>query len=219
MKKGFTLIELLVTVALIGILAAVVLSNLSSSRMKAKDAAVASSLSSYRSQAELDYPTGNYTDLCLSTAYTIIDNYVSEQGGEISSCDDGGTFYRIVALLPSGIESEIEASVLGFENVYARDSDSFCVNSNGFSGKIDSNNNRDIDAPYCSFEEEAESFGSYIYCYDHDDCLVYDGSGPYGIASGAPTYGSGGGWSLTSSSLCTAVNSGATYLDCGGATR
>ena len=61
-KKGFTLIELLVVIAIIGILAGVVLTNLSSSRNKAKNAAVLEELSSMRNTMEL-YATshdGNY---------------------------------------------------------------------------------------------------------------------------------------------------------------
>ncbi len=56
-KKGFTLIELLVVIAIIGILAAVVLASLSSSRTKSKDAKVQSQMLSFRDAAELYYHT------------------------------------------------------------------------------------------------------------------------------------------------------------------
>ena len=60
-NKGFTLIELLVVIAIIGILSSVVLASLTSARNKGSDAAVQSTLSNMRAQAELYYATtGNY---------------------------------------------------------------------------------------------------------------------------------------------------------------
>ena len=64
MKKGFTLIELLVVIAIIGILSAVVLTSLNSSRQKAQDSKsvndvkqVALSLELSRSQTTGLFPT------------------------------------------------------------------------------------------------------------------------------------------------------------------
>ena len=99
--KGFTLIDLLVVVTIIGILATVVLASLGQARIRAKDAAVLGGMSSYRTQAELDYPTGNYTGLCSSTNYDDIEAYVQSQGGDIEECNDSTTDYRIIASLPS----------------------------------------------------------------------------------------------------------------------
>ena len=58
-KKGFTLIELLVVIAIIGILSSIVLASLSSARTKGEDAALQSTLSSMRAQAELYYSNNN----------------------------------------------------------------------------------------------------------------------------------------------------------------
>lgn len=59
MSKGFTLIELLVVIAIIGILSSVVLASLTTARSRGQAAAVQSSLSNMRAQAELYYSTNN----------------------------------------------------------------------------------------------------------------------------------------------------------------
>ena len=55
LQKGFTLIELLVVIAIIGILSSIVLASLSSARSKGEDAAIQTTLSNMRAQAELYY--------------------------------------------------------------------------------------------------------------------------------------------------------------------
>jgi prepilin-type N-terminal cleavage/methylation domain-containing protein len=60
MKQGFTLIELLVVIAIIGILSSVVLSSLSTARLKSADARIQSQLQAMRAQADLyNGPLGN----------------------------------------------------------------------------------------------------------------------------------------------------------------
>ena len=71
LKKGFTLLELLVVVAIIGILAAVILTNSSTARNKGNDAGVKSNLSTARNQGEIFYNTNtespnSYTGVCTN---------------------------------------------------------------------------------------------------------------------------------------------------------
>lgn len=59
LQTGFTLIELLVVIAIIGILSSIVLASLSSARTKGEDAAINTTLSNMRAQAELFYSSQN----------------------------------------------------------------------------------------------------------------------------------------------------------------
>lgn len=146
-KEGFTLIELLVVIAVIGVLATIVLSSLAQSRIRAKDAAIVSSLSSYRNTAELEYH-GNFSTLCSGQSFVDIQTYIESNGGSIESCDDAEDSYRIIANLPSSI-------AYAFTNIaYASGEDAVCSNSNGFLMKSFVNQASKLPSPFCDLDEE-----------------------------------------------------------------
>jgi prepilin-type N-terminal cleavage/methylation domain-containing protein len=62
--NGFTLLELLVVIAIIGVLATIVMGSLSSSRSKAKDAAIIQGIREFEKLMQLEYnDTGSYSNL------------------------------------------------------------------------------------------------------------------------------------------------------------
>lgn len=68
-NKGFTLVELTVVVAIIGILASIVITNLSKSRIKNADTAAQASLNSAVSQAEMYYQDNSYSYTGVCSPY------------------------------------------------------------------------------------------------------------------------------------------------------
>ena len=124
-NKGFTLIELLVVIAIIGILASVVLASLNTARNKGKAAAVQSTVSSARVQAELGMTTaGTYLDgLCTSTADGGLGTLVTAAtngGGTVSTCAQN----TAALTAPTAWGWAITLPVGG----------NFCVDSTGFAG-------------------------------------------------------------------------------------
>ncbi len=90
-EKAFTLIELLVVIAIIGILATVVLVNLSSTRERARDARRKSDLSNIRLALEMYYDAQSIPAYPAETGWTAaIDTYMS--GGATPTDPRGSTY-------------------------------------------------------------------------------------------------------------------------------
>ncbi len=96
LQKGFTLIELLVVIAIIGILSSVVLASLTTARSKGTDAAVQSTLSNMRAQAELYYSTNSSygTSTTVTTTGTYAQCGVS--GTVFSASSTSGGLYSLL---------------------------------------------------------------------------------------------------------------------------
>lgn len=111
LQKGFTLIELLVVIAIIGILAAIVLVNVSQARNRARESAIISALSQIRSDKEL-----NFTTTYQATTGQILTTIQNNGGSNPLIENNGTTSYMSASSLPTG----------GY----------YCVDSTGASRKV-----------------------------------------------------------------------------------
>lgn len=123
LQRGFTLIELLVVIAIIGILSSIVLASLSSARSKGTDAAIQTTLSNMRAQAELFYsnngnygpafaaatcPTASGVSMFATTTtgglWSLVNDLNSKAGGASNTqcSDSAGTAWAVAAVLKSG---------------------------------------------------------------------------------------------------------------------
>jgi prepilin-type N-terminal cleavage/methylation domain-containing protein len=110
-KGGFTLIELLAVVAIIGLMAAIVLSNMAKNRNSARDAAVKSSLQEVQKAAEFLYGKveASYEGVCDAKDTTLSDQgdfgkikvYIEKNNGPngVIGCKDGGEAYAVISSL------------------------------------------------------------------------------------------------------------------------
>src|SRR4030042_7033560 len=80
--SGFTLIELLVVVAIVGILAGIIMLNVTSTTTRAKDGRIITEMSQIRSAAGLYYSSNNYNFDSFDCTF------VSPQLDMLSLCND-----------------------------------------------------------------------------------------------------------------------------------
>ena len=128
-SAGFTLIELLVVISIIGILSAIILVNLTSSRQKANDAKIKTQLVNIRSQAEVFFHDQN----------------PNSYGTASNLCSGAGTLFAnsaVAALLnglPSGVTPTCRSTTSGY-SLYAPLQSvanySWCVDYTGYSNMI-----------------------------------------------------------------------------------
>jgi len=81
-SKGFTIIELLVVVAIIAVLAAIVLVNVTGYINQGKNAAIKGNLATVLTNAAVFYDaTGNYTNFCTNAYFTGPSAAITSAGG------------------------------------------------------------------------------------------------------------------------------------------
>lgn len=126
--SGFTLIELLVVIAIIGILSAIIVTNLSSTKSKSQDAALKVTLNEIRAQSSLFFnENGGYgtpSNTCSGAGSLFVDPKISTQIAGAVSQGGGGATCR-------SIETAWAISV-PLKDI----SNSWCVDSNNASRQI-----------------------------------------------------------------------------------
>ncbi|MDO8530208.1 MAG: type II secretion system protein [bacterium] len=119
---GFTIIELLVVVAIIAVLAAIVLVNVTGYINQGKNASIKGNLSTVLTNGAVFYDTySNYTGFCGSANFTAPDKAIEgAYGSDVAVCDENGTDTTWCACSP--------LKVTGTEGTGS----TFCTDSTGY---------------------------------------------------------------------------------------
>jgi len=150
-NRGFTLIELLVVVAIIGLLAAIILSSLQSAKKKGTDSRVISDVREARTAIQTGYNGYAYSDLnysslanCANTA-SITSGVATNANCTLSTGPDNVSLNAVVSdvikqgssiyfLVNSDLKSyAIRVSLASNPNVY------YCLDSSGIANQADNN--------------------------------------------------------------------------------
>ena len=133
-NKGFTLVELLVVMAIIGILSAVVLASLNTSRTKASDATVKQNLTGPREQGELYYyaNSNSYVGVCsngsagtVRSIYAQVSAAANASGATLQINQAGNSVRATCNATASGWAAEVPLKNTPPTNPM------FCTDSNG----------------------------------------------------------------------------------------
>ncbi|HWA32205.1 MAG TPA: type II secretion system protein [Candidatus Paceibacterota bacterium] len=129
-RGGFTLIELLLVVAIIGILSAIILASLSSSKSKGKDGAIEEALLHARSQASLFYlaNSNSYNNVCANTtagnvrsAYVNLQDAASKSGVSLVRNAAGNTTTATCNDTALGWAAEVPLKAAGANQMWCVD--------------------------------------------------------------------------------------------------
>lgn len=93
LSRGFTLIELLIVVAIIGILASMIIANVSGSRSKASDAKIKSDLNQLKTAMQIYYNDHQAFPPVSGSNFTGCPDIAACAPGSVFSSDDGTSIY------------------------------------------------------------------------------------------------------------------------------
>lgn len=154
-KKGFTLIELLVVVAIIGVLATIILSSLSSARARARDANRVSAIKQMQTALEVYYLDNGHYPIAAGMASTCSsNNFGSASWAQLTS---DLSPYMVIP----------QADVTGNTTGYSGTGLCYQYNTNsGSSGVCGGNTFSGIAQGYCMYWAQEETVIDSFY-YDH----------------------------------------------------
>jgi prepilin-type N-terminal cleavage/methylation domain-containing protein len=133
-NKGFSLIELMISITIVGIIATIVLSNLSNSRARAYDSKVIQQLRSFRTAADIYFGSQSPTGYGPATA-----GCGSGIFNDFSKSNGTPGIYIAAGNLPSGTQTACQSN----DGAYAvkatlySGSEYWCVDNKGAFRKID----------------------------------------------------------------------------------